>query len=85
MNELREIIFTDGTSSTVFKDGLCYEEAPEEKRGYLHQFGNHPIYDRDASRWVDETIAIVEEKGSGKMFVIIPQWIIKFVTPLQQD
>ena len=81
--KFREVIFTVEAPSTGCSfDGYEYE--PEKKKGYFYQLSNRPIYDREAYRYVDQTLAIIEEISTGKMYEILPEWI-QFVTPIEQD
>lgn len=81
MEHLRKVIFTERPQNWATFDGV-YGKMETEMNGFFHGFGNHPIYDHNAERYIDQTIAIVEEEKTGMVFEVLPQ-CLQFVTPLQ--
>ena len=87
MENLRDVVFTLERGKMSFMDYSTQQECEEktkERTGYLHCFGNEPFFDNgEAQRWVDLIVAIVEEKGTGQVYHVIPEHM-RFV-PVEID
>ena len=50
-------------------------ELMQERKGWFHTWGNAPFYDAETSTWHDKTVAIVEEKETGKIHKVQPEFL----------
>ena len=51
------------------------EEKTKERKGLFYCLGNELIYDERTRCWRDRMVAIVEEKGTGKVFHVVPRYM----------
>ncbi len=86
MGNLRKVIFVTPSKKHYTEDGELIPDFTEpgvEKTGFFHCFGMATYYHNQAKRWVDNLMAIVEEEGTGMVYVIQPECLV-FV-PVEVD
>lgn len=65
----------DGSIGDFESSGEDYEELTKEREGWFHAWGNAPFYDPRTEIWHDKTVAIIEEKGTGKIHKVQPDFL----------
>ena len=65
----------DGSIGDFESGGEDYEELTKEREGWFHSWGNAPFYDPHTEIWHDKTVAIIEEKGTGKIHKVQPDFL----------
>lgn len=79
MEQLREVAFTiekfEGSFGDYYSAGENPEEICKERMGYFHQWGTELIYSPNAERYLPQTVGIVEEKETGRIYHVIPKFL----------
>lgn len=85
MEELREVVFCLKQQKMAIMDYSSREEALEktkQREGYFHCFGNELLYDETAQCFREIKVGVVEEKGTGRVYHVVPKNIC-FKNPMK--
>ena len=78
-NVERELTFTlNELGGNIFDYEFAGENAEEicrEREGVLHQWGYDLVYNQETGAYMQRSVAIVEEKGTGKIYHVVPKLI----------
>ncbi len=76
--ELRKVHFNLNEQNLTIGD-LGYEDSEgimKDRQGLFHRWGENMIYDSDQEKFIQTTVAIVEEVSTGKVFEVAPRCIV---------